>query len=340
MPKDRELIRRTGIAVLQVPAGVSWQAGDTARLIVGIAARSDEHLDILSNLTGLLYDDEMVARLARHRRSAGEVIAALTAPRVDAAATSEDGGPDEAGLSVEAVVGSSHGLHARPATAFVEAAKGFDAEVIVRHGTKRANGKSLAALLRLGVKAGGAVRIVARGPQAEAALAALKGLIEAAEDEEIVLGGPSHGWSPRAAGATVRGLAASPGLAIGPLRLLRQRRIVVERCAKDPERERERLSEAISTARAELRSSIWRSRRSPARPAPPSSSRTPSSWPIPTCWRGPNGGSLRARAPAGPGGRRSTPRRTRWRSWTIPCSPAAPPTCATSARACCAGWPG
>jgi phosphoenolpyruvate-protein phosphotransferase len=251
MPKDRDLIQRTGIAVLQVPAGVAWQEGDTARLIVGIAARSDEHLDILGNLTGLLYDDEMVARLAV-TDDPREVIAALTAPRADASASSEDGGPDEAGLSVEAVVGSSHGLHARPATAFAEAAKRFDAEVIVRHGTKRANGKSLAALLRLGAKAGSAVRISARGPQAEAALAALKRLIEEAEGEEIVLGGPTHGWSPRAAGATVRGLAASPGLAIGPLRLLRQRRIVVERCAKDPERERQRLDEAISTARAEL----------------------------------------------------------------------------------------
>ena len=48
------------------------------------------------------------------------------------------------------------------------------------------------------------------------------------------------------------GLAASPGLAIGPVRLLRQRKIVVERTAKDPERERERLHEAIATARAEL----------------------------------------------------------------------------------------
>jgi phosphoenolpyruvate-protein phosphotransferase len=251
MPKDRDLIRRTGIAVLQVPAGVSWQEGDTARLIVGIAARSDEHLDILSNLTGLLYDDEMVERLAL-TGDPREVIVALTAPRVDTRHSSDDSEPAEAGLSVEAVVGGAHGLHARPATAFVEAAKGFDAEVIVRHGTKRANGKSLAALLRLGVKAGGAVRISARGPQAEAALAALKRLIEEREDEEIVPGAPTHGWSPRAAGATVRGLAASPGLAIGPLRLLRQRRIVVERCAKDPERERGRLEEAISTARAEL----------------------------------------------------------------------------------------
>ena len=43
LPKDRELIQRTGIAVLQVPDGVAWQPGDTARLVVGIAARSDEH---------------------------------------------------------------------------------------------------------------------------------------------------------------------------------------------------------------------------------------------------------------------------------------------------------
>ena len=45
------------------------------------------------------------------------------------AAPSEDGELREGGLSVEAIVGGAHGLHARPATAFVEAAKGFDVEV-------------------------------------------------------------------------------------------------------------------------------------------------------------------------------------------------------------------
>ena len=252
MPRDRELIRRTGIAVLQVPAGVAWQPGDTARLVIGIAARSDEHLDVLGNLTGLLYDDEMVARLAV-TSDPQEVIAALNAPRVDGPSFAAEGGETvEGGISVDAVVGSAHGLHARPATAFAEAAKGFDAEVMVRHGTHRANGKSLAGLLRLGVKAHGPVRISARGPQAAAALGALKRLIEESEPEEVFLAGPAHGWSARAASATVRGLAASPGLAIGPVRLLRQQKIVVERCARDPERERRRLGEAISAARAEL----------------------------------------------------------------------------------------
>src|SRR3954449_4430048 len=94
LPKDREMIRRTGIAVLQVPGGVAWQPGETAKIIVGIAARSDEHLDILSNLTGLLYDDEMVARLAV-TPDPQEVIAALSARRVDSP-LSEPGEPIEA----------------------------------------------------------------------------------------------------------------------------------------------------------------------------------------------------------------------------------------------------
>ncbi|MEA2604795.1 MAG: multiphosphoryl transfer protein [Acidobacteriota bacterium] len=249
LPKDRDLIRRTGIAVLQVPGGVAWQPGDTARLVVGIAAKSDEHLNILSNLTGLLYDDEMVARLAV-TGDPDEVAAALSAPQKEAAGTSLE--PAEFGRSVQATVGGAHGLHARPATAFVDTAKGFDAEVVVRHHGKTANGKSLAALLRLGAKANSKVRISAEGPEAEAALRALKRVIEEVEEEEILLAGPTHGWAPRSVGTTIPGLAASPGLAIGPVRLLRQSRIVVEHTAKDPGREGERLRDAIAAARAEL----------------------------------------------------------------------------------------
>lgn len=248
LPKDRGLINRTGIAVLQVPAGVSWQPGDAARLVVGIAAKSDEHIDVLSKLTDLLDDAGLVERLAV-TRDPREVIAALSAPRGDGAAAVPSADFER---SVEATVTGAHGLHARPATAFVDVAKGFDAEVIVRHGEKTANGRSLAALLKLGVKTNGVVRISAQGPDAEAALVALKELIEAGEEEEHILAGPTHGWTPRSVETTVPGAAASPGLAIGAIRLLRQSKIVVERTAKDPERERSRLREAIAIARAEL----------------------------------------------------------------------------------------
>src|SRR3954470_25054115 len=49
--KDRELIRQNGIADVQAPGGIEWNAGEDVRLVVGIAAASDEHLQILANLT-------------------------------------------------------------------------------------------------------------------------------------------------------------------------------------------------------------------------------------------------------------------------------------------------
>src|SRR5947199_1116617 len=36
LPKDRDLIKQTGIAVMQIPAGVTWNPGETAHLVVGI----------------------------------------------------------------------------------------------------------------------------------------------------------------------------------------------------------------------------------------------------------------------------------------------------------------
>ena len=64
MPENREFILKTGIAVLQVPAGVTWNEGETVQLVVGIAAKSDEHLGILRKLTGVVSDEEEAARLA------------------------------------------------------------------------------------------------------------------------------------------------------------------------------------------------------------------------------------------------------------------------------------
>ena len=63
LPKDRAMINKTGIAVLQVPQGVPWNPGETVRLVVGIAAKSDEHLQILANLVHVLNDEALVERL-------------------------------------------------------------------------------------------------------------------------------------------------------------------------------------------------------------------------------------------------------------------------------------
>jgi phosphotransferase system HPr (HPr) family protein len=73
-------------------------------------------------------------------------------------------------------------LHARPAASFVRTAMGFDATVDLFLDGRRANAKSLLAVLGLGARRGSTLRLSAAGPDADAALAALvscvAGLVE------------------------------------------------------------------------------------------------------------------------------------------------------------------
>lgn len=94
----------------------------------------------------------------------------------------------------EAVVRIEHGsgLHARPLAAFVKLAKGFEAEIKVENLTTRkgpVNGKSAIHLLLLTAQQGHELRISASGPEAEQALAALVGLVEAGFGQEAAHGG-------------------------------------------------------------------------------------------------------------------------------------------------------
>lgn len=69
----RGLVRSTGLAVLTVPKGVSFEEGKTARLIVGIAAIGDEHMDLLTNIAMVVSDEKKAARLIQ-TDSADEVL--------------------------------------------------------------------------------------------------------------------------------------------------------------------------------------------------------------------------------------------------------------------------
>jgi mannitol/fructose-specific phosphotransferase system IIA component len=80
MPQDRNLIKQTGISVVQVPKGVTWNPGETVKLVVGIAANSNEHLEALRRLTRLLGDQEQIARLTQ-TTDPRDIIEALTGER-------------------------------------------------------------------------------------------------------------------------------------------------------------------------------------------------------------------------------------------------------------------
>ena len=47
----REQVKQTGVRVLHFADGVNWGDGQIAHVVIGIAARSDEHLGILRQLT-------------------------------------------------------------------------------------------------------------------------------------------------------------------------------------------------------------------------------------------------------------------------------------------------
>ncbi|NVJ55882.1 MAG: fused PTS fructose transporter subunit IIA/HPr protein, partial [Vibrionaceae bacterium] len=63
-------------AVHHFPAGVDWGDGNVVYLAIGIAAKSDEHLSILKQLTKVLGADGVEERL-RNSKSAEEIIALL-----------------------------------------------------------------------------------------------------------------------------------------------------------------------------------------------------------------------------------------------------------------------
>ncbi|MFD1802397.1 fused PTS fructose transporter subunit IIA/HPr protein [Mixta tenebrionis] len=59
----RDLVQQTGVQVFQFPQGIAWGEDQTAYVVIGIAARSDEHLALLRQLTHVLSDDEVAAQL-------------------------------------------------------------------------------------------------------------------------------------------------------------------------------------------------------------------------------------------------------------------------------------
>lgn len=100
---------------------------------------------------------------------------------VDDAPAPENAGPEATdAVSFEAEITNPSGLHARPAATFVKAASRHDADVRIADldaGSDDVSGRSLLALMALGVRQGSRVRVSATGPDARAALDELHALI-------------------------------------------------------------------------------------------------------------------------------------------------------------------
>ncbi|EEG07370.1 phosphoenolpyruvate--protein phosphotransferase [Pseudogulbenkiania ferrooxidans] len=234
MIEDRYLIRHTGVAVLQIPGGLEWNPGQRVHLVVAIAAQSDEHITLLRRLTRLLQDEKQLQTLFGTNDPA-PLLAALGEDAVVAEAAVATVADHEHHFSW--TMEYPNGLHARPATLWVETARRFDADVLVRNHQESADCKNLIGLLQLGLQHGHELHVSASGPEAEQALATLRDVmtrITAQEQADAAAAALKQknanrqGWAPAGALPSIGGISASPGLAIGTTRQLRAHAVDVK----------------------------------------------------------------------------------------------------------------
>ena len=77
----------------------------------------------------------------------------------------------------DVVIRNQVGLHARPATFFIQKANEFRSTIWVEREERRVNAKSLLGVLSLGIVGGTSIRIIADGSDKEAAVSGLVELI-------------------------------------------------------------------------------------------------------------------------------------------------------------------
>lgn len=252
-PESRHLIHQTGIAVLQAPHGVDWGEGETARLIIGIAAANDEHLQILRRLTRVLGDEDLVQSLLT-TSDKNTIIAALMG--IDAPA---EQAPDNELLPYSAVVKlpNPQGMHARPATMLAGMVKKAGAQVKI---TRTDNGRSgdatkLMELLSLGLTKGTELKV---STDKEALLPQLIDAIGAGLGDDLTIQTTAPirraaEWVPQQVGATLEGVAAADGLVFGLTRQHIQKALVVtDQQGTDPAEQAAELDRAIEQADRDL----------------------------------------------------------------------------------------
>lgn len=183
-PEVREHILHTGVKVIAFRQGVEWEPGQRAYVVIGIAARSDEHLTILRQLTHVLGDDSVPQKIAAATTPA-ELLNILMYANQD---------PCEEPRQVEGqeiiiTLNNAHGLHARPSAVLVREAKAFPCEVWLskaEEGAAVVNAKNLMKVVSLGIRQGQQMKLVAVGEQADEALRHLQQAIRAGLGETPV----------------------------------------------------------------------------------------------------------------------------------------------------------
>ena len=84
----------------------------------------------------------------------------------------------------DVMVQNQVGLHARPATFFIQKATEFKSSIWIEKEERRVNAKSLLGILSLGIVGGTAIRIIADGADEQVAVDSLVELVESGFSDE------------------------------------------------------------------------------------------------------------------------------------------------------------
>lgn len=86
---------------------------------------------------------------------------------------------------IELTIVNEVGLHARPASLFVQTASRFDSQIEVHFGSRTVNAKSILEILTLGAGEGSEIVVSAEGKDADQALNSLRLLVESDFSAEV-----------------------------------------------------------------------------------------------------------------------------------------------------------
>lgn len=177
--------------------------------------------------------------------------------------------------SEEITIISPNGFHARPAARLATAAKKFRSDIKLTRDGNSCNAKSVVAVMGMALEQGQKIRLMASGPDAQEAVDSLAPLIggdleddpsaqaprgEVKKEGPPKIPAPARPEVPGAANLPreeinpdiFRGIAASPGIAVGVLYHVARRDIEVTEEGDTPQQERGALNRALDMARQQL----------------------------------------------------------------------------------------
>ena len=169
---------------------------------------------------------------------------------------------------LDLIIKNETGLHARPAKAFVGLAKQYKSNIKIGYGDKLVNAKSMIKVLTLGVKHAGEIRVIIDGEDENEASQAIEAAVLAGLGEEVghsaqpelaevaetpqSTNGSAPASQPKRPDNVIQGIAASQGIAIGPLFQLVRDEIVVEGEFKGVSAEKDNLQAALKQAQTAI----------------------------------------------------------------------------------------